>query len=72
MGSLNTFYSPSIILNSTSLTIDVKDVLTPEEKFANFWNIYGGIIAFIGAGFAAGLAGLVFDRLNKKRARSQP
>ena len=71
MGSLNTFYSPSIILNSTSLTIDVLDALNPEEKFANFWNIYGGIIAFIGAGFAAGLAGLVFDRLKKKRARPQ-
>jgi hypothetical protein len=71
MASLDTFYSPSIILNSTSLTIDVLDALNIEEKFENFWKIYGGIIAFIGAGFAAGLAGLVFDRLNKKRASSQ-
>jgi hypothetical protein len=71
MASLGTFYSPSIILNSTSLTIDVLDALNIEEKFENFWKIYGGIIAFIGAGFAAGLAGLVFDRLNKKRTRSQ-
>jgi hypothetical protein len=69
-GAINTTYSPSIQLNPTILTINVLEPLTPAEQFESFWKSFGGLIALIGGGFAAGSSALVFDRLKKKRADS--
>jgi hypothetical protein len=55
-----------------SLSVIVLEPLTLEEKWTNFWNAYGGLISFVGAGFAAGFASLVFDKLRKsKRNKKQ-
>jgi hypothetical protein len=68
--TINTTYSPSIPLKQTILTINVLQPLTPEEQFESFWKSFGGLIALVGGGFAAGFSALVFDKLKKKRADS--
>jgi hypothetical protein len=70
LGNLNTSYSPSISLNATILAINVLEKLTPLEQFDNFWKSFGGLIALIGGGFAAGFSALVFDRFKKKKKRT--
>jgi hypothetical protein len=37
-----------------------------EEKFTEFWNIYGGLLSLIGGGFIAGISGIVIEKLRKK------
>jgi hypothetical protein len=59
--------SPSVSLNATILSINVLEKLTPIEQFDSFWRSFGGLIALIGGGFAAGFSALVFDRLKKKK-----
>ncbi|MGB7954587.1 MAG: hypothetical protein WCF23_11460 [Candidatus Nitrosopolaris sp.] len=45
--------------------------LTPQQQFESFWKSFGGLIALIGGGFAAGFSALVFDRLKRKRGESR-
>jgi hypothetical protein len=47
----------SVIVNPYSL----------EERFKDFWNIYGGMLSLIGGGFAAGFSALIIDRIKNKR-----
>jgi hypothetical protein len=53
-------------ITNTFLNVIMQKPLTIEEKWTNFWNVYGGLISFVGAGFAAGFATMVFSRLQKK------
>ena len=45
--------------------VDVLPSLTFEERFADFWTVWGPLITFIGGGFAAGGAKLFFDKIKK-------
>jgi hypothetical protein len=51
------------------LTVIVQKPLTFDEKFDAFWKVYGGVIGFVGGGFAVGASSLAFDRLRKRSKR---
>jgi hypothetical protein len=48
------------------LVINILEPLSFQEKFSEFWNIYGGVISLAGGGFVAGLSGLIIEKLRKK------
>jgi hypothetical protein len=50
----------------SGLTVNILRALNPQEQFGAFWEVWGGFISFIGAGFAAGAAAILFDRLKNK------
>ena len=47
------------------------DPVTIDERFGSFWTTYGGVISFIGAGFAAGFAALIIDRIKNRKQTSK-
>ncbi len=49
-----------------NLVINILEPLSFQEKFSEFWKIYGGIISLVGGGFVAGISGLVIEKLRKK------
>ena len=49
-----------------NLVINILEPLSFQEKFSEFWMIYGGIISLVGGGFVAGISGLVIEKLRKK------
>jgi hypothetical protein len=49
-----------------NLVINILEPLSFQEKFSEFWNIYGGVISLVGGGFVAGLSGLIIEKLRKK------
>jgi hypothetical protein len=58
--------------NSTinlNVPVTVIEPLTFEEQFTAFWNVYGDPISLVGGGFAAGFAALVFNKLQKTKAK---
>jgi hypothetical protein len=48
------------------LVINILEPLSFQEKFSEFWKVYGGIISLVGGGFVAGISGLVIEKLRKK------
>lgn len=64
--SQNSSESSDSRITKTFLNVIIQEPLTIEEKWTSFWNAYGGLISFVGAGFAAGFAAMVFSRLQKK------
>jgi hypothetical protein len=57
-------------LKQTNFSIIIKNPLTFEERWTLFWNAYGGLISFVGAGFAAGFATMIFRKFQKKGGQS--
>lgn len=57
-------------LKQTDLSVIMKNPLTIEERWTLFWNAYGGLISFVGAGFAAGFATMIFRKFQKNGGRS--
>jgi hypothetical protein len=49
-----------------NLVINILEPLSFQEKFSEFWKVYGGIISLVGGGFVAGISGLVIEKLRKK------
>jgi hypothetical protein len=41
---------------------------TTEQVFASFWEAYGGLISFVGAGFAAGFSTILVGRFSRPKA----
>jgi hypothetical protein len=56
----------SIIRGQTTLTINVIPPLDINDRFKNFWGIYGQPISIIFGGFAGGFASLIFGRVTRK------
>jgi hypothetical protein len=55
----------------TSLNVAIQEPFSPEERWSMFWNVYGGFISFIGAGFAAGFATIIFRKFQKNGGASK-
>jgi hypothetical protein len=51
------------------LPITILKPLDFGEQFYAFWNIYGGLISFVFAGFAAGFGAYVVDLLRRRKRR---
>ena len=49
-----------------NLVINILEPLSFQEKFSEFWKVYGGIISLVGGGFVAGISGLLIEKLRKK------
>jgi len=49
-----------------NLRINILEPFSFEEKFTNFWNVYGGVLSLIGGGFIAGISGILIEKLRKK------
>ncbi len=61
---LSTAKFESMTINTNS-AVTILNPLTEEEKFTNFWNVYGGAINLVAGGLAAGISALVIDKLRK-------
>ena len=55
------------IMREANLTISVKDPLSFQEQFKDFWDTFGQPISIVAGGFAGGIASLLFDRLKKPK-----
>ena len=49
-----------------NLTITVLPPLTINDKFKDFWSVYGQPISIVLGGFAGGFASLVFGRIRNR------
>jgi hypothetical protein len=61
---LSTAKFESMTVNTNS-AVTILNPLTDEEKFSNFWNVYGGAINLVAGGLAAGFSALVIDKIRK-------
>lgn len=70
-GGAERFKNSYTLSNTTAnITIDVLKPFDLNERFKNFWDVWGQPITLIAGGFAAGLASLTFDRIrNKKKVK---
>jgi hypothetical protein len=50
---------------NTNSAVTILNPLTDEEKFSNFWNIYGDAVNLVAGGLAAGISAIVIDKLRK-------
>jgi hypothetical protein len=70
---LSTAKFESMTVN-TNLAVTTLKALTGEEKFSNFWNVYGDAINLVAGGLAAGFSAIVIDklrrRMNKKKGKN--
>jgi len=67
---LSTVKFESMTVNTNS-AVTILNPLTDEEKFSNFWNVYGGAINLVAGGLAAGISALVIEKLrNLKKKRN--
>ena len=56
---------------SMNLTVTVTPPISYDEKFKEFWSIYGQPISIIAGGFAGGFASLVFAKFRKTDEQSK-
>jgi hypothetical protein len=54
------------VTSPTNLTITVIPPLNVNDRFKDFWSIYGQPISIIAGGFAGGFASLIFGRVTKR------
>lgn len=67
------FQSPRLdIIQSYNMIVTVTPPPNFDEKFVAFWNVYGNVINLIGGGFAGGLSGWFFARLEKNKESEKP
>jgi general stress protein CsbA len=70
---LSTAKFESMTVN-TNLAVTTLKALTSEEKFSNFWNVYGDAINLVAGGLVAGFSAIVIDkvrrRMNKKKGKN--
>jgi hypothetical protein len=58
--------SKGYLNNTANMTIKVLEPLSTDERFKQFWDIYGQPISIVLGGFAGGATTLLFDRLKKR------
>jgi len=54
-----------------NLTVTVTPPISYDEKFKEFWSIYGQPISIVAGGFAEGSASLVFAKFRKTDEQSK-
>jgi hypothetical protein len=54
------------VTSPTNITITVIPPLNVNDRFKDFWSIYGQPISIIAGGFAGGFASLIFGRVTKR------
>ena len=58
-------------MGDANLTIVVKDPLTFQERFKDFWDTFGQPISIVVGRFAGGVTSLLFDRLKRHKQEEE-